>query len=224
MDISTIEKIKERIWFWKENKGWSSEFVDDRSKRYQEIQKRLSYVITQGILPKRGVSCIFLVHTPYTFGHSQLAMKFPYEADPDEAARFTSAASIIEKALSAFRHELSQKTRKEFSDLAKLTLTKGIYIKTLILRTSANENIHIEYKVHLVPYFRSHESACQRRYCAIHRVDPKDTGGLVGWLGERETEVDKWGLKSETPWAFMLDEIANTKLKLPELAKRLAGA
>jgi len=222
MDIDTINNIKERIWFWKENKGWSSESVKEPSKRYDEIQKRLDDVKQRKSCLE--VSYIFLVKQPYTFGHSQLVMEFRGEDVPNEAEHFKQAASTIQKALSAFKHELIPKTIERFSELAKVTLTEKSYIKTLILRTSADEDIHTNYKVHLVPYFESHEWACQKRYCAIHRVLSKERGGLVGWLGERETEVEKWGLKSETPWAFMLDEIANTKWKLPELAEQLAGA
>ena len=223
MDFRTIEKIKGRIWFWQEGGAWSSESFA-ASERYKEIQQKLNHGIKKDIKFCSPVSYIFLVHTPYTFGHSQLAMEFPFEGHPNESARFTLAASIIQKALSVFKDELNEKTIEKFSDLAKLTLTEGSYIKTLILRTSADEDINTKYKVHLVPYFDSHASACQKRYCAIHRVSPNETGGLVGWLGETETKVEKWGLMSETPWACMLGEIANTKLKMPELAKQLAEA
>lgn len=164
---------------------------------------------------------LFLVQTPLTFGHSQLIMKFPPRSD--ESTRFLRAADFIQKALVSFKQVLSPKILKEFKVLAEHTLTNGTYIKTLVLRTSAHEEKN-EYKVHLVPYFRSHARACQKRYTAIHKVDPKEQGGLIGWLGERETIVDNWQIKGDNPFDGDLDEIANKKWKLSRLAKRLSQA
>ena len=42
-------------------------------------------------------------------------------------------------------------------------------------------------------------------------------GGLLGWLGERENDVDEWEVGS--PWKYKLDEIANKDLEVEELAK-----
>ncbi len=221
VDINRIKDIRERIWFWREKNEWR--FKDaDSSNYYDEIQNRLDYVIKTKDELSYPISYIFLVRAPFTFGHSQLVMNFQYDPAPNEADIFKEAAQIIAKALLMFKSQLVGETIRKFSDLAKLTLTEGIYIKTLILRTSAEEKTETTYKVHLVPYFKSHEVACQKRYSEIHHVNPYETGGLVGWLGERETEVEKWELKSETPWAVMLDEIMNTKFKLPELARLLA--
>ena len=166
---------------------------------------------------------LFLVRAPLTFGHSQLIMKYPPRTRPKESARFHHAADFIERALSSFRQVLTPKTLREFKKLAELTLTDGTYIKTLILRASADEKNSI-YKVHLVPYFKSHERACQKRYTAIHCVDPKEKGGLLGWVGSRETIVDSWQIKTDNPFEGNLDKIASNDWKLPRLATLLIQA
>jgi len=111
----------------------------------------------------------------------------------------------------------------QLASLAKLTITDGDYIKTLILRTSANEENN-EYKVHLVPYFSSHASSCKNRYTAIHSVSPGTTGGLLGWLGVRETIADSWLNESDNPFTESLDDVAERVLRLPYLKELLAEA
>jgi hypothetical protein len=45
-------------------------------------------------------------------------------------------------------------------------------------------------------------------------------GGLLGWLGKRETEVDEWEFKD--CWnGLSLEAVALDVLKLPQLAYRL---
>lgn len=221
----------ERTWFARmEQKGktWSSECVPS-SKRYQDIKKKCKKDADRCSL----LYYIFLSRAPLTFGHSQLVLRVQDNVKHDELFLFDLAAPIIKHAISAFRQVLhSDKVHmtEDFASLAELTLAKDAYLKTLILRTSAEEHPLtqedplIEYKVHLVPYFESNALECQKRYLAIHRVGPKEKGGLLGWLGERETAVEKWQLKSETPWACILDEVANTNLNMPKLAELLAKA
>ncbi|MBN1615543.1 MAG: hypothetical protein JW950_13855 [Deltaproteobacteria bacterium] len=214
-----------RMWFFSTYfavENWSSEFQKP-ADRYRAIQTRA----TQDI-HSCSVAKIFLVRAPLTFGHSQLVMDFSDGKEPDEAKRFQAAAPIITKVLYVFQHVLNSdaiRRMPQFAKLAKLTLTppqRCCYLKTLILRASADEKAN-QYKVHLVPYFQSHEFACQKRYTAIHSVDPDEKGGLLGWVGERETEVDRWQVNTH-PSAFILDKIANDELKMPELAKVLCEA
>ena len=171
---------------------------------------------------------IFLVHTPLTFGHSQLIFSV-HRQRLKEAARFEKVAKIIKSSISAFQQVLgSEKVHRknsEFKTLAEITRTKGKYIKTLILRTSADEK-RTEYKIHLVPYFESHASNCKSRYKALHFIKRRrnsatdKTGGLLAWLGERETEVDRW-LKDPHPWAKILDQKALKDWKMDKLATLL---
>ena len=173
---------------------------------------------------------IFLVHTPFTFGHSQLIFSVRKQR-LKEAARFEKVARIIKSAISAFEKVLGseqvQITNSEFKSLAEITRTKGKYIKTLILRASADEK-HAEYKIHLMPYFESHASNCESRYHTLHFIKRRrnsatdKTGGLLGWLGERETEVDRW-LKDPHPWAKILDQKACKDWKMHRLATLLKG-
>ena len=171
---------------------------------------------------------IFLVHTPLTFGHSQLIFSV-HRQRLKEAARFEKVSKIIKSSISAFQQVLgSEKVHRknsEFKTLAEITRTKGKYIKTLILRTSADEK-RTEYKIHLVPYFESHAANCKSRYKALHFIKRRrnsatdKTGGLLAWLGERETEVDRW-LKDPHPWAKILDQKALKDWKMDKLATLL---
>ncbi len=171
---------------------------------------------------------IFLVHTPLTFGHSQLIFSV-HRQRLKEAARFEKVAKIIKSSISALQQVLGSENvhrkKSEFKTLAEITRTKGKYIKTLILRASADEK-STEYKIHLVPYFESHASNCKSRYKALHFIKRRrnsatdKTGGLLAWLGERETEVDGW-LKDSHPWAKILDQKALKDWKMDKLATLL---
>ena len=167
---------------------------------------------------------IFLVNAPLTLGHSQLIACFPECTLDDESERFALVAPSIKTALQTFqqafgRHSIHNKL--ELASLTKLTMTDGSYIKTLILRTSANEENN-EYKVHLVPYFSSHASSCKKRYTAIHSVNPEETGGLLGWLGVKETIADSWLNESDNPFTERLDDAAEKVLRLSCLKELLA--
>lgn len=205
-----------RTWFLKNE--WSSESVN-ATERYHAIQKRAA----QDTQDYSFTARIFLVHAPLTFGHSQLVMDFSSDTQSDESTRFFQSADIIRKALFAFKMALNSDTVQKFKTLAQITLTNGSYLKTLILRTSAKEEGNV-YKVHLVPYFESHESACQNRFTSIHNIDPEEKGGLLGWLGERETIVDSWQIESDNPFKEKLDNIANNDWRLPQLAELLCQA
>ena len=105
---------------------------------------------------------IFLSRSPLTFGHSQLVVPSPDDCNEEDLFRL--ASKIIYYAIAAFRSafggEKPLHEDKAFESLAENTLTAGPYQKTLVLRASAqekNEKIYTEYKVHLVPYFKSHE-------------------------------------------------------------------
>lgn len=165
---------------------------------------------------------ILLVRAPLTFGHSQLVIPSPNGTKQDEKHFFCLASKIIERAIIAFKEALKVQVIHEdenFRSLAVITKTKGKYIKTLILRASASENVCEEYKIHLVPYFKSHEDECVKRYRSLHGIKSEDKGGLLGWLGERETDVDK--LLELGPLKEKLDNFANKDLKMAEIAKTL---
>jgi len=140
----------------------------------------------------------------------------------DEARYFKWAACLIERAITTFTRAFRDQHTHEldkYKELAEVTRTRGDYLKTLILRASASEKIGSEYKVHLVPYFESHRNDCAARFKARHKI-PTDfdrEGGLLGWLGERENQVDEWEVGSL--WKYKLDEIANRNWGLEQLAK-----
>jgi hypothetical protein len=168
---------------------------------------------------------LFLVNRPFTFGHSQLVMPIPprlrstkknAEKNLKENLYFEFASIIIKRAIKGFEEALYKDkvhTRAQFHDLGERTFSYSSYIKTLIMRVSADEDPGKFYKVHLVPYFESNAALCQQRYCSIHKVSPEKRGGLIGWLGDKETEVEKWQTNN-----FELAKIARDIWKLPKLA------
>ena len=169
---------------------------------------------------------IFLTHKPLTFGHSQAV--FPKKNNKSEESCFFEAAKHIKQAINTFNTafnskepEKSQKIQElvGYKSLSLSTHTYGNYIKTLVLRSSASE-IKEEYTVHLAPYFQSHEIECKKLFQKNHSCAPHKTGGLLGWLGERETEVDQWEFKDS--WnGLCLDQVAIDVFKLPLLAHHL---
>lgn len=170
---------------------------------------------------------IILVNAPLTFGHSQLVVPaHPGETPVSERKLFRLAADLIENALAVFTKTLGKRqlhSSASFKKLAEDTYSYGKHIKTLILRTSADDNPGTEIKFHLVPYFESHQVACRKRFHSLHRAPPEQKGGMIGWLGERETEVDNW-LVDGFPGPITLDQIGREVWKLPELAKQLKQA
>lgn len=190
---------------------------------------------------------IFLCRAPLTFGHSQLVIPHPgkkIDNEPisiKEEKYFEWASVIIKSTIAVFNMAFKDKEidiEKEFKNLAKLTLTEDKYIKTLILKASADEEATTnnetkqynlkEYKVHLVPYFESHAKRCKELYQSLHDVTCTEKGGLLKWLGEMENKADGWE-KDLSPYKYKinkrdkysLDDIANHDLKMPALAKEL---
>lgn len=207
--LSTLAELQSRL----EEHKWANITVTDwdemKNNDWKEIEK---------------APYIFLSRAPLTFGHSQLVIKSPQGNNQNEEHFFCLASKLVERVIGVFRKAfVEQKIHEDrnFIDLAKLTGTEGSYIKTLILRASAREDSCREYKIHLVPYFKSHAMACQKRYTGLHIVNPNDEGGLLGWLGERETIVDNWQLKDDNPFNKDLDKIANDNLKMIEIANKL---
>lgn len=100
-----------------------------------------------------GKASAFLVHAPITFGHSQLKVTGNFEKEEDA---FLEAAEHIAKCIAKFRTVLSACNLDEWAPLANYTETSGSYVKTLVLRARANEEVRHEYKVHLVPCFTSY--------------------------------------------------------------------
>lgn len=159
---------------------------------------------------------IFLVNRPLTFGHSQLVMPIPTNlSSTKESIIFEYASIIIKRAIKGFEEAFGEEqlhSEEKFCSLAKRTLSNGRYEKTIIMRVSADEDQKKVYKVHLVPYFKSNADLCQERYYSIRKI-PEKRGGLIGWLGDRETEVDCWQISKDE-----LGKVAKDIWKLPELA------
>lgn len=222
-----IDTRPQRTWFLKKEgigKHWSSAF-EMPPQRYTSIQNEIE---KKNDKDYEIVTRIILSHTPFTFGHSQLIMKFLGDKRLlKESERFEKVTAIIKNAISVFEQVLGKETihikGTEFSLLSEITHTSGRYIKTLILRASAEEHNceeYAEYKVHLVPYFYSHSANCKSRYLTLHFLSTDEKGGLLGWLGERETEVGRWQ-KPPHPWANSLNKIACENWKMDKLAKLL---
>jgi hypothetical protein len=127
----------------------------------------------------------FLVDTPFTFGHSQLVMKIHKWAEEED--NFAKASIHATNCIKTLRTKLYNQWMK-WPKLAEYTNTSGSYVKTLVLRVSADEAVNT-YKIHLVPYFASHSNDTEELY-RKNQKKKKGTGGLVNWLGERERKVD----------------------------------
>jgi hypothetical protein len=169
---------------------------------------------------------IFLSRSPLTFGHSQLVIPAIPGKIFEEANFYEIASIILVRALQTYETVFSNKDSPiheevTFSRLSESTYSYGNYVKTLLLRVSAVENAGEQYKVHLVPFLKSHQSECLKRFRAQHRTArPDKKGGLIGWLGDRETEVDKW--EQGWPWPNVShDDIANKVWNLPKLSNKL---
>lgn len=149
---------------------------------------------------------IFLSRAPITFAHSILVIPKPRQSKfVSEATFFRWSADLIEQVIYLFNIAFGIKkihTDTSFRILAEGTMSKGEYIKTLILKASANEDLNTVYKVHLLPYFQSHDIDCQQRFFALHRsIDlGEKKGGLLGWIGQREDEADKYEVERTNPY------------------------
>lgn len=170
---------------------------------------------------------VFLTNAPLTFGHSQLVVPTcPGTDSGDESKLFRSAAPLIEDVLKVFEiffGKGKRHARAPFQKLAEDTYSYGKYLKTLILRTSADDDPNTKIKFHLVPYFESNQVDCHKRFHSLHKAPPDKKGGMIGWLGERETQLDNW-LVDGFPGLITFDQIGRDVWKLPELAKRLERA
>jgi hypothetical protein len=129
----------------------------------------------------------FLVDAPHTFGHSQLVVTV--RGVGKEENSFSTAARHIVGCIKRLRMSLPKPDDPNWKALARYTRTSGPYKKMLLFRVSANEKRN-EYKVHLVPYFKSHLDATNRLYRATHNKGPRAKGGLLHWLGLREVILD----------------------------------
>ena len=129
-----------------------------------------------------------IVEAPITFGHSQLILTTHKNLEED--VKFEMASLAIKRCLPIIKECIPTAVENDiWKKLKEYTDTKGQYIKTLILKASADENEN-QYKVHLVPYFNSHFCSTKRLFHQDRDVDKKRTGGLLRWLGEREKELD----------------------------------
>lgn len=129
----------------------------------------------------------FLVDAPHTFGHSQLVVTVRSSDKEDNA--FSKAAPHIAACIKILRTRLPAPSGRKWRALARYTRSSGPYKKTLVLRVSANEKGN-EYKIHLVPYFKSHSDVTNRLYRVTHDKGPRSKGGLLHWLGQREVILD----------------------------------
>ncbi len=197
MDEQIRNPLLDRIWYlpvsYKDNlikENWNSIYSEGAipSQRWDKIDWEIA---------ERG-PYIFLSRAPITFAHSILVVPRPHQSKSvDEATFFRWSAYLIERALYIFNIAFGVKkihTSADYRILAEKTLSNGEYIKTLILKANANEDLNTIYKVHLLPYFKSHDIDCQQRFLALHRsVDlGEQKGGLLGWIGQREDQVDKY--------------------------------
>jgi len=128
----------------------------------------------------------FLVDTPHTFGHSQLVVSI--RSDKEDKS-FSKAADHIVACIRKLRTSLPCPGDHKWRSLAKYTRSSGPYEKTLVLRVSADEEGNM-YKIHLVPYFKSHLNATNKLYRVTHDKKRNDKGGLLHWLGQREVILD----------------------------------
>lgn len=224
-----------RVWFLPKG-GWDhikETMLNRKGNLHNEEWKDVANKVYKEDVEEK-VPHIFLPRSPLTFGHSQLVIPFPpppfhsNDKKISEAIFFEIASLIVTRVLKTFEQIFCNQRRpiheeELFKSLAESTYTYGEYIKTLVVRTSADEKTERQYKIHLVPYFKSHEAECLKRFRAQHKVRPDEKGGLIGWLGDRETEVDKW----EVEWCWpdiSLDDVASNVWKLPKLAERLSRA
>ncbi|MCJ7545396.1 MAG: hypothetical protein MUP30_01025 [Deltaproteobacteria bacterium] len=217
-----------RVWFlpkagWQQVRATIVEKTHLETAEWKQICKKGYNADIEKKVPH-----IFLSRSPLTFGHSQLVIPSPpcsTKYKISEAGFFEIASVIIVRVLQTFKEVFPTNRRQiheedTFKSLAESTYSYGKYIKTLVVRASAKEDVGEQYKVHLVPFFESHKAECLKRFRTHHRVRPDKRGGLIGWLGDRETEVDKW--ESEWCWSDVShDDITNKVWNLPRLASRL---
>jgi hypothetical protein len=194
--------------------------------------KELHNKVARRIWYSRNGAFAFLVDAPHTFGASQLvvAMRFDKEGEA-----FLKVSCHIATCIGILRTSLPSPADHEWESLAEYTRSSGSYKKTLVLRVSADERKNT-YKVHLVPYFKSHLDATSKLYQVTHDKGPKEKGGLLHWLGQREVILDydmRAGRDDKLVEAriksFRLDQLAlklrrNRESGLTNRSSGLAGA
>jgi len=221
MTVQNDKDMFQRTWYLPDH-WWEEKTNLDNHEQWRKLLNRRNssrWEDELGVRDWRKFPYIFLVNRPLTFGHSQLVIPIPDDLRPKESIAFEFAAILIKLAIKGFEEVFGDDklhTEVDFSDLAKRTLSYGKYEKTIIMRVSADEDPKKVYKVHLVPYFESNAALCQERYCSVQKVPPDKKGGLIGWLGDRETEVDKWQAGN-----FELAKIARDMWRIPKLADKL---
>jgi hypothetical protein len=151
-----------------------------------QIFSKLRKAVTDRIWYTEKGAFAFLVDAPLTFGHSQLVVAIKPDKE-DES--FSAIAPHIAACIKKLRTSLPSPGDIKWMPLAKYTRSCGTYQKTLLLRTSADEKKNI-FKIHLVPYFKSHFDATNKLYRVTYNKGRKDKGGLLHWLGQREVIVD----------------------------------
>lgn len=156
----------------------------------------------------------FLVDAPLTFGHSQLVVAIQPKKE-DES--FSTVAHHIAACIKKLRTSLPSPRDGKWKPLAEYTRSCGPYEKTLVLRVSADEKRNM-YKIHLVPYFKSHLDATNKLYRVTHDKGRKGKGGLLHWLGQREVIVD-YDMRDGRDSKLVKTRIKSFRLK--QLALRL---
>jgi hypothetical protein len=131
----------------------------------------------------------FISRAPLTLGHSQLRVATPNVEG--EAARWSLALPRFIAAIDALERVMRQPLGAAWSAVAEYTETHGAFVRTLVLRTSAAEKTGDPFRVHLVPLFESHAEGAAERFRLVHDLEPPRTGGLIGWLGDREKVIDR---------------------------------
>ncbi len=149
---------------------------------FRELRKE----VVNRIWYKANGAFAFLVDAPHTFGHSQLVVAI--RSDKEDKC-FSNTARHIAACIAKLRAWLPAPGDRRWKSLAKYTRSSGPYKKTLILRVSADEDEKM-YKIHLIPYFKSHLDATNKLYRVTHDKRRNEKGGLLNWLGQREVMLD----------------------------------
>ena len=193
-----MEDLINRVWFIPN--GYINNHLQRNWRNYDKPLIPSDYETLNFTEIKSG-PYIFLSRSPITFGHSIIVIPKPPKRDhADEQTFFKWSANYISYGINRFNfafNNLAIHTERKFKTIAEFTKTKGNYIKTLVLKASANENTSMVYKIHLIPYFNSHHLASQKRFKNLY-PDYKLgdlQGGLLGWIGEQEDQVDKTEIK-----------------------------
>ena len=147
----------------------------------------------------------FLVREPITFGHSQLRMRIDSQSQREGAA-FQLTARHVENTINTFEEALGKIELGGWFNLCVETKTSGNYLKTLILRVSADEAPG-EYKIHLLPFFESNLIETTNDFCrSTSAAKPYQRGGLIHWLGKRELSLYKESYERGTKEGFSAKE------------------